>query len=263
MRSCTDLSSLRLQRPPTFLPPSAPAGPSLYTPVPQPQTPLPLDIAAKRAEIQAKLAAMKARSQPGAVPPPSHLPPPPPPPTLLPPATPQANPNLDPELARKIADARRAIEAMTQKRNAPVNNPYLVSPLQAFSHQSRLIADSPCTALSLATSRRPSRPTLLRPGSTRSSVRATPPPPPPRSARRIATRRWHQSSPPPKQTPASHLPQSSPALPQPRPTTRPTAARRRRTWPRRLRRILTRGCRTGRQGLRASPTWGVDMRARR
>lgn len=107
------------------------------------------EILAKRAEIQARLATMQAQMRgPGGPPGPArptpgshnpllhsaHLPPPPPPPTLLPPAPPAGatgsgggGPKLDPELARKIAEARALVERMTQKRNQPVHNPYLVS----------------------------------------------------------------------------------------------------------------------------------------
>lgn len=95
-----------------------------------------IDIAAKRAEIQAKLAAMKAASSGGAAPPPSSasIPPRPPVPTTLPsranmpaiPGLPQ--PNVDPELARKIAEAKRKVAEMAARKQAAETkiNPYLV-----------------------------------------------------------------------------------------------------------------------------------------
>lgn len=114
-------------------------GPTTTAPyVPPPSKPAPpsgankaaIDIAAKRAEIQAKLAAM--RSKMGA--PPSA-------------STPVASgsgsasagrgivgpgvvkSNLDPDLARKVADAKRMVESMQAKSrlsNAGSSNPYLV-----------------------------------------------------------------------------------------------------------------------------------------
>ena len=53
---------------------------------------------------------------------------------------------MDPELARKIAEARALVERMTQKKNQPVHNPYLVSP-DRTSSSIRLLgtcADSSC-----------------------------------------------------------------------------------------------------------------------
>lgn len=94
---------------------------------------VPIDIAAKRAEIQAKLAAMRRMAPGGGAtstpsPPPSSSAPPPPPPNL--PAVPGLpRPNLDPDLAKKVADAKRLVESMQAKKRAAAMpaNPYLVS----------------------------------------------------------------------------------------------------------------------------------------
>ncbi|BGP55964.1 U4/U5/U6 small nuclear ribonucleoprotein prp3 [Rhodotorula sphaerocarpa] len=105
-----------------------------------------IDIAAKRAEIQAKLAAMKAAAgggAPGIAPAPvAPVPTRPPPPTSsLPPrpnvpaapAAPAAPAsNLDPELARKIAEAKRKVAEMAARKQAAETkvNPYLSPALQ-------------------------------------------------------------------------------------------------------------------------------------
>ncbi|SCV70111.1 BQ2448_1505 [Microbotryum intermedium] len=102
--------------------------------------PVALDlIAAKQAEIRAKLAAMRAGQPLGASasasasasPIPSHPTAPrtaaaPTKPPIAIPGLPQ--PNLDPDLAKKIADARKLVESMAAKKRAaqaPVVNPYL------------------------------------------------------------------------------------------------------------------------------------------
>lgn len=100
-----------------------------------------IDIAAKRAEIQAKLAAMKAAAGGGApgiapapvAPVPTRAPPPtsslPPRPNV--PAAPAAPASsLDPELARKIAEAKRKVAEMAARKQAAETkvNPYLVCP---------------------------------------------------------------------------------------------------------------------------------------
>lgn len=110
---------------PSFLPSHEPAPP----PAAAPPSNIAIDIAAKRAEIQAKLAAMRAMAAGGGntatpSPPPSSLGRPP----LSVPGLPA--PNLDPDLARKVAEAKRAVEAMNAKKRAaaaPPVNPYLVS----------------------------------------------------------------------------------------------------------------------------------------
>ncbi|SCZ90537.1 BZ3500_MvSof-1268-A1-R1_Chr9g10872 [Microbotryum saponariae] len=114
---------------------------SAYTaPIASPRTtstapPVALDlIAAKQAEIRAKLAAMRAGQPlsssaaiPGRpnAPPPTSAAVPPKPPIAIPLG---AQPNLDPDLAKKIADAKKLVEAMAAKKRAaqaPVVNPYL------------------------------------------------------------------------------------------------------------------------------------------
>ncbi|GAA5929131.1 U4/U6-U5 snRNP complex subunit PRP3 [Sporobolomyces koalae] len=117
---------------------NAPAAPSFK---PTPILPLPastaagLDIAAKQAEIRAKLAAMKAKLPGLAGPPGASLPPPatsaarPP----LPPVPGLPKPNVDPELARKIAEAKRKVEEMAARNQAaakPKVNPYLSATFQ-------------------------------------------------------------------------------------------------------------------------------------
>ncbi|BGP16780.1 U4/U5/U6 small nuclear ribonucleoprotein prp3 [Rhodosporidiobolus nylandii] len=102
-----------------------------------------IDIAAKRAEIQAKLAAMKAAGGLPAAPPATGAarPPPPPPSAGLParpgsalPAVPGLpTPNLDPELAKKIAEAKRKVAEMAarkQKEEQARANPYLSASFQ-------------------------------------------------------------------------------------------------------------------------------------
>lgn len=106
---------------PSFLPTSlsAPLPPSLPPPPPISSA---IDIAAIRASIQAKFAKL-------GTPLPSAPPPPPPPSSnRLPPVPGLPKPNLDPDLAKKIADARRLVESMQAKRNAQAKpaNPYLV-----------------------------------------------------------------------------------------------------------------------------------------
>ncbi|GAA6032393.1 hypothetical protein JCM8097_008152 [Rhodosporidiobolus ruineniae] len=97
-----------------------------------------IDIAAKRAEIQAKLAAMKAN---GGLPPapPAAARPPPPPSAGLPArpvavAAPGATPaGVDPELAKKIAEAKRKVAEMAARKQAEEQakaNPYLSSSFQ-------------------------------------------------------------------------------------------------------------------------------------
>ena len=91
-----------------------------------------IDILAKRAEIQAKLAAMRkmAPGGAGAAPsPPPSLSAPPPPPSNLPPVPGLPRPNLDPDLAKKVAEAKRLVESMQAKKRAAAMpaNPYLVS----------------------------------------------------------------------------------------------------------------------------------------
>ncbi|KAK4054206.1 U4/U5/U6 small nuclear ribonucleoprotein prp3 [Microbotryomycetes sp. JL201] len=124
---------------PSFLPPHmSAAAPSDAAPQP-PAAPMSIDIAAKRAEIQAKLAAMQ-KLKAGAAPSlPSSAPPPPPPPSsAAPPPPPKTaapglpQPNLDPDLAKKVADARRLVESMQAKKRAAMTtvNPYLPQPLQ-------------------------------------------------------------------------------------------------------------------------------------
>lgn len=121
---------------PSFLPPQMPS-----TPVPSGATPASgaagaADmILAKRAEIQAKLAAMRKMAPGGGLntaspPPPSSAPPPPPPSSSGLPAVPGLpKPNLDPDLAKKVADAKRLVESMQAKKRAAMQpqNPYLVS----------------------------------------------------------------------------------------------------------------------------------------
>ncbi|GAA5893395.1 hypothetical protein JCM6882_008022 [Rhodosporidiobolus microsporus] len=121
---------------PTPIPSSLPARPNLPS---APAAPgIPIDLAAKRAEIQAKLAAMKAA---GGLPsaPPSAVPARPPPSAALParptPAAPgQGAPSgLDPGLAAKIAEAKRKVAEMAAKKQAQDQakaNPYLSASFQ-------------------------------------------------------------------------------------------------------------------------------------
>ncbi|GAA5910380.1 U4/U6-U5 snRNP complex subunit PRP3 [Sporobolomyces salmoneus] len=128
---------------------NAPAAPS-FKPTPIAPTPLPqsnvagaVDIAAKQAEIRAKLAAMKAKlpglaGPPGSAPPPSSLPSAPvpsssgPPRSNLPAVPGLPKPNVDPELARKIAEAKRKVEEMAARNQAAKTkvNPYLSASFQ-------------------------------------------------------------------------------------------------------------------------------------
>lgn len=108
---------------------SLPPGPPPPAP---PAGAVPIDIMAKRAEIQAKLAAMRKMAPGGggaapSPPPPSSAPPPPPPNLPAVPGLPR--PNLDPDLAKKVADAKRLVESMQAKKRAAAMpaNPYLVS----------------------------------------------------------------------------------------------------------------------------------------
>ncbi|KAM0748746.1 PRP3-domain-containing protein, partial [Meredithblackwellia eburnea MCA 4105] len=97
---------------------------------------LPFDLAAKRAEIQAKLAAMSKGAS--AVAPPAAAPPPPPASKL--PAVPGLpRPNLDPDLAKKVAEAKRLVESMQQKKLAMAKpaNPYLSEPVVDSSSAGR------------------------------------------------------------------------------------------------------------------------------
>lgn len=101
-----------------------------------------IDIMAKRAEIQAKLAAMRKLAPGGGAastpspPPPSSLPPPPP---SLPSVPGLPRPNLDPDLAKKVADAKRLVESMQAKKRAAAMpaNPYLVSLLRRLDSMRR------------------------------------------------------------------------------------------------------------------------------
>lgn len=92
-------------------------------------------IAKKRAEVQAKLAAMKLKMSQGAgAALPTSAPPPPPPSgpsrpigALAVPGLP--TPNLDPDLAKKVADAKKLVESFQAKSRmaaAKPINPYLV-----------------------------------------------------------------------------------------------------------------------------------------
>ncbi|GAA6058914.1 hypothetical protein JCM10212_002866 [Sporobolomyces blumeae] len=136
---------------------NAPAAPSFKpTPIvpsslPAPSASVPFDIAAKQAEIRAKLAAMNAklpglaRAPNGGSASPSPAPPTPaaPAPTAassssgparpnLPAVPGLPKPNLDPELARKIAEAKRKVEEMAARNQAAKAkvNPYLSATFQ-------------------------------------------------------------------------------------------------------------------------------------
>jgi len=120
--------------------PSFKPTPIVPTSLPPNPASLPVDIAAKQAEIRAKLAAMKAKlpglaGPPGAAGSASPSPAPPPPTSSrpnLPPVPGLPKPNLDPELARKIAEAKRKVEEMAARNQAAKTkvNPYLVSSLE-------------------------------------------------------------------------------------------------------------------------------------
>ncbi|KAL8280825.1 hypothetical protein RQP46_006829 [Phenoliferia psychrophenolica] len=113
---------------PSFLPDPITFAPLPNLPPPPPPpgggAPPALDIAAIRANIQAKLALMKK-----AAPLPSTAPPPPPPSSSrsLPPVPGLPTPNLDPDLAKKVADAKRLVESMQARKLAMSRpaNPYL------------------------------------------------------------------------------------------------------------------------------------------
>ncbi|GAA5907707.1 hypothetical protein JCM5296_007447 [Sporobolomyces johnsonii] len=105
---------------------------------------VPFDIAAKQAEIRAKLAAMKAKlpglaggpgagsASPSPGPPPPAAAAPAPPRSSLPPVPGLPKPNVDPELARKIAEAKRKVEEMAARKKAAETkaNPYLSATYQ-------------------------------------------------------------------------------------------------------------------------------------
>ncbi|GAA5973865.1 hypothetical protein JCM11641_003202 [Rhodosporidiobolus odoratus] len=130
-------------KPTPAIPASLPPRPAGLSSAPGSVNPA-IDIAAKRAEIQAKLAAMKAGGGNAARPPTSAAPPPPPPSAGLPPRPGQGpaslpavpglpRPNLDPELAKKIAEAKRKVAEMAakkQKEEQARANPYLSANLQ-------------------------------------------------------------------------------------------------------------------------------------
>ncbi|KAK4054673.1 U4/U5/U6 small nuclear ribonucleoprotein prp3 [Microbotryomycetes sp. JL221] len=121
---------------PSFLPPHMSAATAVVAPPKTPQTPsaipMTIDLAAKRAEIMAKLAQMKQgkpNSAPAPLPPSSA--PPPTPPSATATTTPTPTPSLDPDLAKKVAEARRLVESMQAKKRAMTTvNPYLSHPLQ-------------------------------------------------------------------------------------------------------------------------------------
>ncbi|GAA5857738.1 hypothetical protein JCM8547_005965 [Rhodosporidiobolus lusitaniae] len=124
---------------PVSIPSSLPARPSLPS---APSTSVtPIDIAAKRAEIQAKLAAMKAAGtmSGGGAPSPAPLPSSsssaslPSRPTPAAPAPAAGGSGLDPELARKIAEAKRKVAEMAARKQAQDQaraNPYLSANFQ-------------------------------------------------------------------------------------------------------------------------------------
>ncbi|GJN91026.1 hypothetical protein Rhopal_004040-T1 [Rhodotorula paludigena] len=133
---------------PSFVPapfsaslPPRPAG------APSPGGQAAIDIAAKRAEIQAKLAAMKAAGGIPSAPPASAAPAPPPPSAGLP-ARPvpsaapgPAPPGVDPGLAAKIAEAKRKVAEMAAKNKAAAEqraNPYLSGSLQGVKKEPTL-----------------------------------------------------------------------------------------------------------------------------
>ncbi|KAK4698733.1 hypothetical protein P7C70_g7536, partial [Phenoliferia sp. Uapishka_3] len=130
-----------VQGTPSFMPdPIAVAPPSNLPKPPAATMPGGLDIASIRANIQAKLALMRN----AAPAPPTNAPPPPPPPSNsrpLPPVPGLPTPNLDPDLAKKVADAKRLVESMQARKLAMSRpaNPYLVSshPLRERTESSR------------------------------------------------------------------------------------------------------------------------------
>ncbi|KAM0789506.1 hypothetical protein ACM66B_000325 [Microbotryomycetes sp. NB124-2] len=124
---------------PSFLPPHM-SGAAPPQPAAAAAAPMSIDIAAKRAEIQAKLAAMqklKAGGASAASPAPPSVAPPPPPPSSSsaapprPPVSGLPQPNVDPDLAKKVADAKRLVESMQAKKRAAMTtvNPYLSQPV--------------------------------------------------------------------------------------------------------------------------------------
>ncbi|GAA5837857.1 hypothetical protein JCM11251_004679 [Rhodosporidiobolus azoricus] len=130
--------------PPSYKPtPSAssslPARPSLPL-APSGAAAIPIDLAAKRAEIQAKLAAMKAAGGLPSAPPSSSAAPPRRPPSASLPTRPvvpgqgvPTPPGLDPGLAAKIAEAKRKVAEMAAKKQAQDQakaNPYLSASFQ-------------------------------------------------------------------------------------------------------------------------------------
>lgn len=119
--------SLQQQGAPSFLPPKQPAMPPSNLPPPPPPPPaadISALVAAKRAEVQAKLAAMRSKMNGGGAP----SPPPPAGRSTLPPVPGLPKPNLDPDLARKVADAKKLVESFQARSRAAAMpaNPYLV-----------------------------------------------------------------------------------------------------------------------------------------
>mgnify|MGYP001567750883 FL=1 len=104
--------------------------PSSLPPPPPPAADISALVAAKRAEVQAKLAAMRSKMMNGGAAPPATAPPPPPPAgrSTLPPVPGLPKPNLDPDLARKVADAKKLVESFQARSRAAAMpaNPYLV-----------------------------------------------------------------------------------------------------------------------------------------
>uniref|UniRef100_A0A0K3CCK5 BY PROTMAP: gi/472581686/gb/EMS19409.1/ U4/U6 small nuclear ribonucleoprotein PRP3 [Rhodosporidium toruloides NP11] gi/647398351/emb/CDR42185.1/ RHTO0S06e10726g1_1 [Rhodosporidium toruloides] n=1 Tax=Rhodotorula toruloides TaxID=5286 RepID=A0A0K3CCK5_RHOTO len=126
---------------PTPIPSTLPPRPAAAPPAGGP----PIDIAAKRAEILAKLAKMKGANGGGLGAPPasassSSAPPPAPPSAGLPqrstpnlPSAPPQQPGLDPDIARKIAEAKKRVAEMAAKSQAQAQakaNPYLSATFQ-------------------------------------------------------------------------------------------------------------------------------------
>ncbi|GAA5879018.1 hypothetical protein JCM3774_004470 [Rhodotorula dairenensis] len=136
---------------PSFKP--TPLGDAFASRPPGPGAGPAIDIAAKRAEIQAKLAAMKAAAggggPGGGASPVAPVPARPPAATTLPsrpnmPAVPGLpQPNLDPELARKIAEAKRKVAEMAARKQAAETkiNPYLSPALQGGLTRNEPIVD--------------------------------------------------------------------------------------------------------------------------
>lgn len=122
-----------------------------------------LDIASIQANVRAKLALMMKTA-----PPPSTPPPPPPPSSSrpLPPVPGLPKPNLDPDLAKKVADAKRLVESMQARKLAMSRpaNPYLVRHAEARP-RARLRTLTPSVSCS---------PTRPRPRTTLCSTRPSP-----------------------------------------------------------------------------------------